>query len=246
MAEFLCFTLAAPIASFGAVAGNMARGTLDRPGHSLVAGLIGAALGLEREDPRLLEMSDGLRIAVEMDAPGNHLRDYHTVQTARERKGFRPATRRQALLEGELGTIITERDYLTDVCAFIAVMRESGPFSLDQMAQALSTPRFTLYLGRKSCPLALPVRPHVQQATSVEAALRDHVAEQAEQVRALFPVRQRAMPVAADSRLYPASAPGRRVRRRTATDDRAAWRYRLLEELVLDVTSPKAEGEGAP
>lgn len=243
MAEFLCFTLAAPIASFGAVAGNMARGTLDRPGHSLVVGLIGAALGLEREDPRLLEMSDGLRVAVEMDAPGSHLRDYHTVQTAKERRGFRPATRRQALLEGELGTIITERDYLTDVCAFAAVMREAGPFPLDEMAQALRTPRFTLYLGRKSCPLALPVAPQVRQAASIGAALRDHAAEHGERFRALFPLHRRSMPVAADSRLYPASAPGRRVRRRTATDDRGAWRYRLLEELVLDVPPSNADGE---
>ena len=246
MAEFLCFTLAAPIASFGEAAGNLSRGTLDRPGHSLIVGLIGAALGLERDDPRLPAMSDGLRIAVEMDAAGAHLRDYHTVQTAEARRGFQPATRRQALLEGVLGTIITERDYLTDVRVFVAVAREDGPFALDEMAQALRAPRFTLYLGRKSCPLALPAWPHLQRAASADAALRDYAEKHGVDARELFPVRRCAPTLAADSRLYPSAAPGRRMRRRTGVEDRGAWRYRLLEELVLDVPSPKKDGEATP
>jgi CRISPR system Cascade subunit CasD len=245
MADILCFTLAAPIASFGAVAGNMARGTLDRPGHSLIVGLIGAALGLEREDARLLAMSEGLRIAVAMESVGSRLRDYHTVQTARERKGFTPATRRQMLLDGDLNTIITERDYLTDVRAVVGVVREGGPFSLQQMADALREPQFTLYLGRKSCPLALPVRPELCEADSVDVALRDYASRHAADLEKLFPVRRQSARIAADSRLYPGQAGTHSVSRRTRPDDRATWRYRLLDELVL-AGPASTQGEAKP
>jgi CRISPR system Cascade subunit CasD len=237
MPEALCFTLAAPIASFGSVAGNMSRGTLDRPGHSLIAGLIGAALGLEREEPRLLALADGLRIAVRMDAPGRPLRDYHTVETVKERKGFRPATRRHALRDGDRNTIITERDYLSDVCATVAVMHVAGPFTLTEMADALRSPRFTLYLGRKSCALALPLSPAVTDATSIDEALQSYAEGQAAHRSALWPLAGPSARIAADERLYPPQAGGQRVRRRTGMDDRATWRYRLLEELVLNAQS---------
>jgi CRISPR system Cascade subunit CasD len=245
MHEVLCFTLAAPMASFGAVAGNMSRGTLDRPGHSLIVGLLGAALGLEREDPRLLALSDGMRVGVRMERPGRPMRDYHTVQTLKERRGFRPATRRQALDEGDANTIITERDYLTDVHVTVGVLRVDGPFSLEEMAQALRCPRFTLYLGRKSCPLALPVAPEIAMAASIEEALQAHVAAQPdERCNLWLPARQPAR-TAIDARLQAANASGQRMRRRTGPEDRATWRYRLLEELVL-TQAPPAAGEAKP
>lgn len=244
MPEVLCFTLAAPMASFGAVAGNMSRGTLDRPGHSLIVGIIGAALGLERSDARLLALSDGLRVAVAMDRPGRPLRDYHTVQTVKERKGFRPATRRQALDEGDRNTIITERDYLTDVRATVGVMRESGPFTLAEMAEVLLHPRFTLFLGRKSCPLALPVAPQIVTTDAIDAAIRIYASSLRARVGDLLPEIVPPQRIAADARLYPASSSGERTRRRTLPDDRATWRYRLLEELVL-ATSPNPTAEPA-
>jgi CRISPR system Cascade subunit CasD len=235
MVEALCFTLAAPMGSFGAVAGNLSRGTLDRPGHSLIVGLIGAALGLERDDPRLLAMSEELRVVVSMEASGQHLRDYHTVQTAKERRGFRPSTRRELLEDGDLNTIITERDYLTDLCITVAVLRDDGPFTLAEMARALRQPHFTLYLGRKSCPLALPVLPDVIEADTAELALTRYAQCNAGLTDALFPVRRKPVRLVGDGRLF-ADGKGQRVRRRTLPDDRATWRYRLLDELVLSAT----------
>lgn len=233
MAEaFLVFTLAAPMASFGLGAGNAIRGTTEAPGHSLIIGLLGAALGLERDDPRLLDMSEGLLCAVAMEARGARLRDYHTVQSRRERKGPSPRTRRAALAEAEPYTTITERDYVTDVMATVAVARRGGPFTLEQLAEALRRPRFTLYLGRKCCPLALPVAPDIIEADRADAAMRDY-RDCARGRDHLFPARHREAAVVARAELYDDATPARRQRRRSRPESRSVWSYRLLDELVL-------------
>ena len=233
MREFLIFTLAAPIASFGGVAGNERRGTMDRPGHSLVLGLLGAALGLERDDPDLLALSDALHVGVSMESRTQPLRDYHTVQTAKDRRGMRPATRKLALEQGDPNTIITQRDYLTDVLVFVAVtVDDLGPFTLRHLADALISPRFTLYLGRKSCPLALPVKPSVIRASSAEEAIATYVANVASVMADCFPVSRMSSTLAVSPEI--ATSPvGRREARRSRPGDRRTWSYRLLDELVL-------------
>jgi CRISPR system Cascade subunit CasD len=234
MAEsFLVFQLGATIGSFGVGAGNFSRGTQSSPGHSLIVGLIGAALGLDREDARLLDLSDGLRVAVAMDARGPALRDFHTVQSRPEKRGERPRTRKEALEIGEPYTTLSERDYFCDVLANVAVSRTSGPISLTEMAQALRRPAFTLYLGRKSCPLALPAAPDLIEAEAAHEALRAY-RDRMRELEPLFPVRRRAGQVEADARLYPKDGHSPRSRRRTAPAQRSIWAYRLLEELTLD------------
>ena len=46
----------------------------------------------------------------------------------------------------------------------------TAPANLPALAQALRKPHFALYLGRKSCPLALPLDPRVIAAASVYEA----------------------------------------------------------------------------
>ncbi|MBU2533596.1 MAG: type I-E CRISPR-associated protein Cas5/CasD [Alphaproteobacteria bacterium] len=71
MGEALIFTLAAPLASFGAVAVGERRPTWDRPGKSQVIGLLGCACGIERTDvPRQADIAEGLRLAIRVDDPG--------------------------------------------------------------------------------------------------------------------------------------------------------------------------------
>jgi CRISPR system Cascade subunit CasD len=244
MAEFLVFTLAAPIASFGIGAGNFSRGSEMSPGHSLIVGVLGAALGLEREDARLLALSEGVRVAVAMEARGAYLRDFHTVESRKERKGPRPLTRRQALADKkDLYTTISERDYVCDVAVTVAVKREGGPFSLAEMAAALRRPRFTLYLGRKSCPLALPPAPEIVAAETADAAMREYRARPPRlEDHFRLPHREYVSGSArADARLYSSPREGdpsppegaRRSRRRTLPGARAVWSYRLLDELTL-------------
>ncbi|MGE3246934.1 MAG: type I-E CRISPR-associated protein Cas5/CasD [Beijerinckiaceae bacterium] len=238
MPEFLAFRLAATMGSFGVAAGNFSRGTEAVPGHSLVVGLIGAALGLEREDERLLSLSDGLRIALAMESRGAPLRDFHTVQSRRERRGPPPRTRKATLEDAEPYTTLSERDYYCDVVVTVAVARQAGPFTLADMCEALLRPRFTLYLGRKSCPLAAPPHPLVIEAERAADALVDY-RKRTENLRSMFPIVWRdTLAAIADARLDPANN-GRRSRRRTLPGARSTWSYRLLEELTLDARSEK-------
>src|SRR5680860_988632 len=81
MAEYLVFTLAANLSAMGGPAGHERRGTMTAPGKSAVIGLLGAALGLDRADTDGFAPLDALNLAVSRIVDGNHLRDYHTVQT---------------------------------------------------------------------------------------------------------------------------------------------------------------------
>lgn len=169
MPEHLVFTLAATFASFGDVAGHERRGSWTWPARSAILGLMGAALGLRREDD--FTALDALSVSVAVFEAGEHLRDYHTVQTVPSAAVKAPRSRPQALSEGSgrLNTTITLRDYRTGVLYGVAVAGE--PRFLRELAEALEHPVFQLYLGRKACPLAAPLAPKVVEAETAEAAL---------------------------------------------------------------------------
>jgi CRISPR system Cascade subunit CasD len=69
---------------------------------------------------------------------------------------------------GRTNTAITLRDYRTGPLFGVAVTGAG----LEPLAIALNAPVFTLYLGRKSCPLAAPPGARVVQAENAEAALK--------------------------------------------------------------------------
>ena len=54
---------------------------------------------------------------------------------------------------------------------------DDPPYSLPHLAGTLARPTFVPYLGRKSCPLALPLKPQVLRAESLRQVLE----------KALFP-----------------------------------------------------------
>ena len=167
MAEFLVFTLGATLAAMGDLAGQDRRGSWAWPGRSAVIGLMGAALGIRRDGD--FAVLDRLRIAVAEFETGAILRDYHTVQTVPAAVVKAPATRAQALAEaGErVNTVLTQRDYRTGVLYGVAVAGEG----LDRLCAALERPVFTLYLGRKSCPLSMPLAPRIEEAATAAEAL---------------------------------------------------------------------------
>ena len=176
MTEFLVFTLAAQIASFGGLAGHERRGSDSWPGRSALIGLLGAARGTRRDDDAGQTALAALGFAVGAYATGVPLRDYHTVQTVPQ-KFKRPATRAQALAlagdQGDLNTVITLRDYRCGVLFAVAVWDGNGDGGamLADLQEALRQPRFTLYLGRKSCPLSSPVLPRLVDAEDPAQAL---------------------------------------------------------------------------
>ena len=78
---FLLFQLQANLAAWGDVAVGEFRGSRDQPGASALVGLLGAALGVRREDEAAhATLRDGYCFAVGLVSAGQLLRDYHTAQ----------------------------------------------------------------------------------------------------------------------------------------------------------------------
>ena len=172
MTEFVVFTLVGPMGSFGDLAGHERRGSGDWPARSAVLGLVGAALGVQRDDSKAQEVLARWRVAVSILSRGAAFRDFHTVQTVPTARIKRPNTRQEALEALEIGDnpVITRRDYCSD-CAFGVALW--GGNRLAAIEEALAHPCFTPYLGRKSCPLAAPMAPQVvEEESPIEALAR--------------------------------------------------------------------------
>lgn len=167
MPDHLVFTLTAALGSAGDLAGHERRGSLGWPGRSAVLGMLAAALGIERGGD--FSALDGSSMAVAVFDQGLPLRDYHTVQTIPTAVVKRPQSRPEALQHAGLraNTTITLRDYRVGALYGVAVWGGD----LAPLLAALKQPRFALYLGRKSCPLAAPLGARIVQADGAEAAL---------------------------------------------------------------------------
>lgn len=169
MAEYLLFQLTAAMGAMGEFGGHERRGSLTWPGRSALIGLMGAALGLRRGAD--FSALDQLSLAVAIFDPGLPLRDYHTVETIPDAAAKAPQSRPEALAlaraAGKSNTTITLRDYRAGPVYGVAVWGGA----LSPLAKALRRPVFTLYLGRKSCPLSAPLAPALVQAARPEAAL---------------------------------------------------------------------------
>jgi CRISPR system Cascade subunit CasD len=95
------------------LAGHERRGTLVWPGRSAIIGLLGAALGLRRDDADGFQALDPVRMAIGIHDEGAPMRDYHTVTTVPSAVVWRPDSRAAALHAAGLdaNTTITLRDY---------------------------------------------------------------------------------------------------------------------------------------
>jgi CRISPR system Cascade subunit CasD len=170
--------LYAPLASWGDVAVGEFRPSLGYPGRSALLGLIAAARGVDRDDENgHRQLNDGLAFAVAVYSEGTLLRDYHTAQVpgAAEMKKRPHRTRADefAVSRHALNTILSARDYRQDSLCVAGVWLRPGAIDgdLSDLCAALERPRFTLYLGRKACPPALPLSPQIIEATDFRTAL---------------------------------------------------------------------------
>lgn len=163
--DILLFRLYGPMASWGEIAVGESRHSANYPSKSAVLGLLGAALGIERDDEeKQQQLQQGYALAVELFTAGHMLRDYHTTQVPDSVGKFSYRTRRDELILGKerLGTILSSREYRSDALALVAVRAlDDAPFSLIEIKEKLLKPVFHLYLGRKSCPLAAPLNPQL-------------------------------------------------------------------------------------
>ncbi len=175
--QFLAFQLYGPMASWGEIAVGEERDTAAHPTRSAVLGLCAAALGLPREaEEELLALNQSLGYAVRVDHAGDIMRDYHTAQAPRGTRARDKATRRDEIAYGKLEATLTKRQYRTDAVYSVALWLRKGdaPYELSTIASALKAPTFTLFLGRKSCPLAAPMQPQVIEAKSLREALESY------------------------------------------------------------------------
>ncbi len=165
----LVFALSATFGSMGELAGHERRPSLDWPGRSAVLGLVAAAVGIRRNETGRLRDLEALHMAVAVFDEGRPLRDYHTVQTVPTAAVKRPDSRPWALrLAGrKVNTALSQRDYRQDTLFGVALW--GAP--LDPLLSALQHPVFTLYLGRKACPLNAPLAPRIVTAHTAEEAL---------------------------------------------------------------------------
>jgi CRISPR system Cascade subunit CasD len=125
----LLLRLAAPLQSWGVDAKFDRRGTERIPTKSAVIGLIAAALGRRRDES--IDDLNTLCFGVRVDREGALLRDYHTAKS-------------------EKAAYVTHRYFLSDA-VFLAGL-EGDEKLLSVINQALVSPAFPLFLGRRSCP----------------------------------------------------------------------------------------------
>ena len=229
--------LAAPLGACGSLAVGERRETWDRPGRSAVLGLVAGCLGIEREDEDAHQaLETGYGVALRVERLGPLLADYHTAQMPRSVAGGSSAPGVRSWRRDNLGTILSRRDYHTDIVVFVALWprNDDAPWSLEAIAQAMRAPQFVPYLGRRACPLMLPLSPEVVEAVDPVAAL----VARAEQDRGLrlLALRPATNPVvaldAAEARSFglPIAMSRCGVMR---SANRQRWQFNLREEAVL-------------
>ncbi|MHB1013907.1 MAG: type I-E CRISPR-associated protein Cas5/CasD [Desulfurivibrionaceae bacterium] len=174
MAEYLIFRLYGPLVAWGDIAVGEYRPSFAHPSKSAIIGLLAAALGIRRdEEERQKSLAESCSFAVRVDAMGILLRDYHTTQVPSARKGVTHYTRRSELAVDDLNTILSSRDYRCDAAYTVAInmFEDVQAHTVQELAAALQKPAFTLFLGRKSCPLALPLQPRIVNAATLREAI---------------------------------------------------------------------------
>lgn len=179
MSQFLVFCLHGPLCSWGGVAVGELRMSQAHPTRSAVLGLVAGALGLRRErEDDLLALDASLGLALRVLHPGRPLTDFHTVEmpSTKIRGGVRHATRRAELIAAKQqndNPMLSFREYRAD-SLHLACLWETQPrppWPLEAILPALERPVFTPYLGRKSCPPALPFAPQLVEAADARQAL---------------------------------------------------------------------------
>lgn len=274
MPDGLAFSLYAPLAAMGDLAVGERRGGFDRPGRSAVLGLVAAALGYDRHDDDAHAALDrAYSLALRVRLGGTLMIDYHTVQAPPADRKARWSTRREALdrPSHRLETLLSARDYRSDLWVDVALVRlapEKGGPPPAALAEALRRPAYTLYVGRKSCPLGRPPAPKVSgDVTGIGdlLALLDGAAGPGgDEPRTFAPLGLKRIwddkskvwnaPLYADTALERLLAPdfeAQRVeRRRDRVASRARWQFALRDEIVAKpVPRPAANpvtSEAAP
>lgn len=164
MPRFLILKLDGPMQAWGTHTYEDYRPSNLFPTRSGLLGLLGACLGIERSDSEsLARLAQSVEFTVRADANKSavKLTDFHTVKDARKVDG-----------KPNKNPIVSRREYLHDAIFTVAVDERTGAgYSLDAIAAALRKPRYTPFLGRRSCPIARPLFETWIDADNAKSAL---------------------------------------------------------------------------
>lgn len=133
------------ISAYGLQTFDVHRRVNHFPTRSAIMGLLGAAKGITRERfSELYALSQQLKIAVQVNKAGEKIVDYHTVQAFRSPQGK---------IQNE--TKPTYREYWCDSEYTFAITADEAV--INALKEKVKNPEFSLFQGRKSCPLTRPL-----------------------------------------------------------------------------------------
>jgi CRISPR system Cascade subunit CasD len=140
-----------------------------------VLGLVGAALGVARDDREQLARLAGLSMAVLVEKPGVLRSDYQTAGggswPGRKRYGVYKAS---GAASGD--ATLSTRHYLADASFVVALSGDDG--LVGRIDAALRAPRWTLWLGRKGYVASAPIAAGLFEGAAAEV-LRQYASESA-------------------------------------------------------------------
>ena len=165
MNDYLILKLQGPMQSWGGHTYEDYRPSEGFPTRSGVSGMLAACLGIDREEKqRLLDLAASITMAVRVDelpVEISRMTDFHTIQNARKVDG-----------KANKDTVISRREYLCDASFTIALhVSTNSEFTIDRIREATHAPAYTLFLGRRSCPISRPLYEDRVKAASFTQAL---------------------------------------------------------------------------
>ncbi len=180
MPAFLFLRLDAPLMAFGGVKVDERGPTGPFPGKSLLAGLLGNALGYDHRDAvRLSRLQERILHGVRRDREGRVVTDYQTVDLGQDHlkmRGWTTKDRSEGREGGPAseGTAIRYRQYIADGRFTIALRLtpdEETPTHAD-LEWALERPERPLFIGRKPCLPSGPILAGRVEAPTLAEALQ--------------------------------------------------------------------------
>lgn len=135
----LLLRLSAPLQSWGSESMYDNRETDYMPTKSGIIGLLAAALGVKRGETKQLEELNRLGFGVRIDLQGVKLNDFQVTHMGEK-----------------LNANLSNKVYLSDAI-FLAGLSCEDITYLEELKNALIYPRYSLFLGRRSCPPTQPL-----------------------------------------------------------------------------------------
>lgn len=151
----LILRLEAPLMRWGLRSQWNDRDTHIVPTKSAIVGLISGAMGLQRGDAKIVELSEQLKMGVRADRKGVPLTDFQIVSHNSNHNIKKLCAANYKPRTGD-GGLLTNRHYLQDAF-FTVVLSAEEERVLPEIAEALKSPIFPIYPGAKCCVFSRPI-----------------------------------------------------------------------------------------